>query len=79
MASADEGDFENVGQGNGKVEIALAEAALIEIGVDRAKRVAFVGERDAERVGVMTETVGLRAAAAAWRSTRRGAGGRRVR
>ncbi len=45
-------------RGNGEIEIALAEAALIEIGVDRAEGVAFVSERDAERIGIMTETVG---------------------
>ena len=63
VAGTDQRDFENVGQRNGEIEIALAEAALIQIGVDCAEGGTLEGERNAERVGVVAEAVGLRAAA----------------
>ena len=59
MTGANQGDDEDVGQRDGEIEIALAEAALIEIGVNGADGVMVVDQRNAERVGVVIEAIGF--------------------
>ena len=77
-------DGDDVGDGDDEVEIGLAEAAGLEIDVDRAERrpFAFVGapdERSADAVGKVAELLRAPCRSTDWRSRRRGLAAKRVR
>ncbi len=64
LVGANQGHDQDVGQRDGEFEIGLAEAALIEIGVNGAHRVAVADERHAQGIGVVGQAFGLGGAAA---------------